>query len=379
MNFNGLDNGVLSVPDGVMIATTVVITASIIFTIIGASSLFARIVFSCRHYSNINIWWTKNSFRDLLTDQFSWAAIVITACLPEASDIDYSQWGGWVVAIMVRAKMFVLNWFVSCSDNGQPVWVTPATIVFWCVTFVAVLLRVIEIVLKKRDITLNGTLRNAMLALQSIVTVTGFLLMPLAGYSLAFLQDNSYAGYVSLLCMILLFVSQPVAGCSRSCVIGVAVSTVNVLLPVVMCIYVGVGADFTPLIVMDLVLALVLPIIDSVVLWFSFFRKSSLRNFAWKNSLGWTTALRGVSMLSGLAFLIMLFFDLSDGTSKFAAALWFIWVCAPFLSIFPLTAGVPAVLTGAEVVPTRKPLMHEVNEESSPLLNAMQDPDSTDL
>jgi len=281
----------------------------------------------------------------------------------------------------MRAKLFVLNWFVSCSDDGEPVWVTPATIVFWSVTLITVVLRIIELILNKRDIALNGTVKNAMLGIQSILAVAGFLLMPLVGYSLAFLNESSYEGYASLLCMVLLFLSQPVGEFSRACITGVIVSVVNVLLPVAMCIYVGVGADFLPLIIMALAFTVILPVIDSIVLWFSFFRKSSLRNAAWKHSIGWTTSLRIVSTLCGLAFLILLFFKLSDKTSKIAAILWFVWVCAPFLSIIPLTVGVPAVLTSCEVVPTRKPLMSEVNDvidESSPLLGTVQPDGSGD-
>jgi len=379
MNVNGMDNGVLTVSDNVMIGTTIVIAASIIMTVIGASSLLARIVFSCRGYSNINIWWTRNSFRDLLTDQFSWAAIVMTACLPEVSDVDYSQWGGWVVAIMVRAKMFVLNWFVTCSDDGNPVWITPATIVFWSVTVITLIMRIIELILNKKEITLNDTVRNTMLAIQSILTVTGFLLMPLVGYSLAFLNEDSYAGFASALCIVLLFLSQPVGEFNQSCVIGVVVSVINVLLPVAMCIYVGVGAKFLPLICMALLFTIILPIIDSIVLWFSFFRKTSLHNTAWKHSIGWTTSLRIISMICGIGFLVMLFFELTEKTSKIAAGLWFGWVCAPFLSIIPLTAGVPSVLTASETIATRKPLLaKEPIDESSPLLRPALVSDDTD-
>jgi len=160
-------------------------------------------------------------------------------------------------------------------------------------------------------------------------------------------------------------------------VTGVVVSVVNVLLPVAMCIYVGVGADFTPLIIMAISFTILLPVIDTAVLWFSFFRQASLRNTAWKHSIGWTTSLRILSTMCGLAFLIMLFYDLSESKSKIAAGLWFGWICLPFLSVIPLTAGVPSILSASEVVHTRKPLLggKAPVDETSPLLNPDADPD----
>jgi len=377
MNVNGLDNGVLTVPENVMTGTTIIIAASMIFTVIGASSLIARIALSRKNYPNINIWWTRNSFRDLLTDQFSWAAIVMTACLPEVSDVDYAQWGGWVVAIMVRAKMFVLNWFVVCSDNGEPVWVTPATVVFWSVTGITLIIRIIQLILKKKGLDPDDTVQNIVFGVQSVLSVTGFLLIPLVGYSLAFLVTDSYAGFASAVCIILLFLSQPVDDFNRNCLFGVVVSVINVLLPVAMCIYVGIGANFLPLIIMALLFTVILPIIDTIVLWFSFFRKTSLRNAAWKHSIGWTTSLRIISMICGIGFLALLFFELTETMSKVAAGLWFGWVCIPFLCVIPLTAGVPSILTAGGVVATRKPLMSGTvtDESSAPLLKPESVPD----
>jgi len=381
MNSNGHENGVLTVPDVVMNITTVIISLSIILTVVGASSLIARLVFACQEYSTINIWWTKNTFRDLLTDQFSWAAIVITACLPEVEDVDYAQWGGWVVAIMMRTKMFVLNWFVTCSDDGEPEWVTPATIVFWVVTFITVILRVIELILNKREVELSSPVKNTTLAIQSVLTVTGFLLMPLVGYSLAFLNSTSYAGFVSVLCLVLLFLSQPVGNFSRSCITGIIASALNVLIPVALCIFVGVGAEFMPLVVVAICCTVILPIIDIVVLWFAFFRHAVLHNAAWKHSIGWTASLRIVSMLCGIGFLILLFYELSDVWTKVAAGLWFAWVCIPFLAVIPLTAGVPSVLSASEVVNPHKFLSKNANSagnDSAPLLGDIDANESVD-
>jgi len=378
MNSDGHKNGVLVVPDPVMLGTTIVIAFSILLTIIGASSLIARLVFACKGYSSINIWWTHNTFRDLLTDQFSWAAIVITACIPQVVDVDFAQWGGWVVAIMMRAKTFVLEWFVTCSVDGEPEWVTPATIVFWCVTFISVVLRIVELILSKLETELSSPVKNAILAVQSVLTVTGFLLMPLVGYSLAFLNSSSYAGFASAVCIVLLFISQPIGGANRSCFTGIVASVLNVLIPLALCIFVGVGAEFVPAISFAIACVVILPVCDMVVLWLVFFRKAVLHTSAWKHSLGWTLALRIVSTLCGLAFFIMLFFELSDEMSKVAATLWFVWVCLPFLAVIPLTAGVPSVLSATEVVPIRKSVFGakgDVTKEGSPLLGIIQDDD----
>lgn len=370
MNVDGKASGVLEVPSRVTLATTVIIAVSAGLTILGASSLLARIVFSAKRYTTLNSWWTQNTFRDLLTDQFSWAAIVITACLPEIADVDYAKWGGPVVAIMLRAKTFVLNWFVTCSETGDPVWVTPATIVFWSVSGVSVVLRVVELVVHKRDVVLSGPVQNVLLAVQSVVTIAGFLLLPLVGYSLAFLSQTSYIGFASLACMLLLFLSQPIGKVSRTCVSGITASVVNVLLPVSLCVYVGVGARFLPLIVAALVLAVLLPVIDLVVLWFAFFRKAVYHNAAWKNSIAWTIVLRVLSMLSGVAFIALLFFNLDSRLSYIAAGLWFGWVCTPFLALVPLTAGVPAVLSNTQVIPSK---MFRSDGESSPLLGHLDE------
>jgi hypothetical protein len=270
---------------------------------------------------------------------------------------------------MMRAKTFVLNWFVTCSDDGEPVWITPATIVFWCVTFITVILRIVELVLSKREVVLSDPIKNTGLAIQSVLTVTGFLLMPLVGYSLAFLDSTSYAGFVSALCVILLFLSQPVGTANRSCIKGIVASVLNVLIPVALCIYAGVGANFLPLVIVAIACTIILPMFDILLLWLSFFHKAVLHTTAWKHSIGWTIAIRALSMLCGLGFLALLFFELDDTMTKVAAGLWFAWICLPYLCVVPLTAGVPSVLSASEVVSTRKPLLSSsVIEEGSPLL-----------
>ena len=75
---------------------------------------------------------------------------------------------------------------------------------------VSVLLRVVQLVLDRRGVRLNTHVENALLALQSYVTIAGFLLLPHVGYSLAFLTHETYVGFASLACVLLLFLSQPV-------------------------------------------------------------------------------------------------------------------------------------------------------------------------
>ena len=117
-------------------------------------------------------------------------------------------------------------------------------------------------------------------------------------------------------------------------------------------------------------LAVLLPVIDLVVLWFAFFRKAVYHNAAWKNSIAWTIVLRVLSMLSGVAFLALLFFNLDSRLSYIAAGLWFGWVCTPFLALVPLTAGVPAVLSNTQVIPSK---MFRSDGESSPLLGHLDE------
>jgi len=344
MNANVLEKSILTVPNGLLILTTIIISLTILLSVVGASTLVPRLVFFSK--KPINSWWIEHVFRDTLADQFSWSAIVITACLSEVVDVDFAQWGGSVVAIMTRAKSFVLDWFVVCTDRCEPNWVSVVSIVFWCVTFVSVALRIVQVITRIAAVHLNAVAETTMAIIQSMLTAAGFILMPAIGFSLVFLDKSSYAGFSYVLCIVLLFICQPLQRRGVSRVIGIAASIFNSLVPVGVCIAIGFGMNFLSVFIAALVCCVLLPLVSTTELWFSFFFNTSRPfNSAWKHSICWTLGLRTFSMVCGVAFITLMYFQLSETVSKVASALWVAWICLPFFAIIPLAVGVPSVLS----------------------------------
>jgi len=342
MNINGTDNKVLQFIDQLTAGTTFIIALSFALTAIGGSSLIARLVFIRQGYNNIVKWWSRNIFRDVLTGQFSWTSIIITACLPLAIDFDYAEWGSAVPSIVVRAKTFVLDWFVSCSDDGEPQWIFSATIMLWIFTIGAVALRIVTFILSRIRANLNQTAVNVITIIQSVFGSFGFVLIPVAGYLTAFLNTTSGAGYISLLCILLLLIFQPIMDAPLFFRIGASIF--NVALIVGLCAFAGLGAPFGSLLAYAVVCAFVLPISDIIVLCVTLFRHGDRHIRALRHSVGWTISIRVVSIVCGLAFLLMLSSGLTESQSVSAAALWFIWIVLPYLSVIPLTFGVAPVL-----------------------------------
>jgi len=284
-------------------------------------------------------WLYRNPFRDFMVDQFSWFAIVVAACMSEAADVELAQWGSAVVSIMLHAKSFVLSWFVSCSENGEPVWTTPATIVFWVVTTIALVLSLILVLSKKLR-------QTPVTFIRAVFTIAGFVLTPLAAYSSAFLEESSSSGIASIAFVVVLFLCYPF---SKN-IMTIIAFVLNVLVPIAMCVLVGLGINFLPLAIIAICGSVLLSALNIVMLLVAFFRFGSrVAGRDWKHSVGWTIGMRGFSTICGIAFLVLLFFDLSDTLSRLAAAMWFLWVMVPFFSLVPLSFGVKAVYLQGDI------------------------------
>jgi len=292
-------------------------------------------------------WWYRNPFRDFMTNQFSWFAVIVAACMSEASDVELSKWGSSVVSLLLHAKAFVLNWYVGCTESGDPVWMTAAVVTLWSVTVVALALTILLGMCKK--------LRETPVAFfRAVFTIAGFILTPLAAYSSAFLNISSYEGFATGACVILLCVCFPY---EKDFILLSFI--LNVLLPVAMCVLVGVGTTFLPLIIMSLCGCVLLTAFNIIFLCVTFYRNGEVGSLPWKHSVGWTISTKIFSTLCGLCFLILLFFDLTDELSKLAVAMWFLWVIIPFLSVVPVTFGVPAILREVEKHPLEMAAVYE--------------------
>lgn len=375
-------------PRGLETAVIAVISASGLLTVTGFSSLLGRAVWAHRRVPGLTAWWARSVFRDLLADQFSWAGVVATAALAEARDFDAGRWGAPVAAVLQQAKHYVLDWFVPCdAATAAPAALTPAVAVFWGATSLSVVARLVFVLLErcnrgsrgegsheghgnsssddssegllnkggsnkgnnrsnndKGRTGLSTKLENTLLVLQALLTSAGFLLLPLVGYSLAFLDHSPVVRGVSLALGVLLFASQPVGSFTVRCAVGVASSLCVVLAPVALALVAGLGAPRPALLALAGVGVVALPAPATLVLWTAFFRGAVYRSALWRRCLAATVALRCLAAACGLAFLALLACDLAPAASTAATALWFAWIVLPWLAVVPLTVPVPTVL-----------------------------------
>jgi len=255
-------------------------------------------------------------------------------------------------AVLLSTKQFVLDWFIPCRvSDGFPIVVTPAIITFWVLTFVAIIMRIIDVyhqsLSQKRDYSVPQWIVNLRLALQSISTAGGFVFFPTVSYSFAYIGTNRYVTFVSLICAILLLISQPISTgrIDRTCLSGAIASIFAVIMPSILSLIVGLGTSRSVILGLSFLTSILLSVTDIIVLWVSFFGKANFHQSRWHHSLGLTITIRIVSSLSGLVFLVFLHKNLTRGASFVAFAFWCIWICLPWISIVPLTMAIPAVLS----------------------------------
>jgi len=348
LNDEGTDIINIFPPYWIQLLVIVIISLSGFMTITGITTTLGRIIWNHRHLTRFSAWWARSIFRDLLADQFSWAGIVITASLAEVRDFDYSEWGAPVVAILQTTKHYVLDWFLPCDTCGEPMSVSPPLIVFWSTTVLGIIMRLIFFAVKKSHQVETKRFKatvNALLIFQALFTSSGFLLLPLTGYTVAFLGSGSYTAIASMILGFLLFVTQPIGSFTINCLVGVLSSLCVVLIPVFLSFVSGLGAPRTALLALSILSVIVLSCMDMLVLWTSFFRHAQYRSRQWRICLGATVGIRVASGICGLVFFIMLAFQLGETTSIVASSFWFAWILLPWFGLVTLIVPIPRVLS----------------------------------
>jgi len=315
--------------------------------VIGATTAVSALLRSCtkKYVPGLGGWWARNTFCDLLVDQFSWAPYVLTACL--ASAVVPTNWTPQVLTLITEAKRFVLDWFGACDEaTGLPASLPIAMIVFWAVATVAIVLRITDLALRQRvDKPFSTRIRNTMLAAQSVTTALGVLFLPLVAHSLAFSTTTSVPAFVSLGLAALLLLSQPVGDPSRQCVTGVLSSATVVLLPAIICFITSYGSDLRVTLSLAIAATALLPVASGLVLWTTFFSRSIRRGKAWISAVITTFSLRLLATGCGVAFFAVLWASPASQLlgGHLLAVLWLLWVWLPFFSALPL------VLVSADV------------------------------
>jgi len=292
-----------------------------------------------------------------LCDQFSWAHVIITACVTAATDVEFSQWGGPVTSLLLEARSFVLT---SCSDEPLA-WITPVVIVFWICAFVSVILRtVIAIAGCNNDRHRKSLLfipsdsvlcaESVFRYVQSLCTTFGLVMMPLVCYSLAYLPpESAVGGYVSFsVAALLLLACQPLGQCGRSLFINCLVSIVTVILPSGLSILAGFGLTLGTIVGLSIPLMLLLTLASGFVQWTEFFKVIHIRSPRFFRSFRAVIALRVASMFCGIVFISMINFTLSEAASFVAVVFWFAWILLPMLSVIPIIVMTPDSIRTAE-------------------------------
>jgi len=337
-NENGAEGELVNViPDACKIIVGVLVVCAAVATVIGASVLISRatVAFGKTAVPGVNQWWLSNMMRDFFNDQFSWASIVLTACLGGVTNYDISNWGGPVDGLVLQTKAFVFEWLNFCNSAYSPV-----IIVIWILAAAAVVLRVLTALgAHKGTHGWRRSLRvlNPVHAVLSSVTL---LLLPLSGYAVPVLMSvNAFCGCVTLLSAIAIIASVPVGEFTAITRVRVIASYIAVSVPFLVSVVAALGASRGLMLAMLLVCSIILPLCNTFVLWKLYFAGADTRTKAWKHGLFWTFSLRAASMICGVIFLSTLFFDLPATASGFAYAFWFLWIVLPMLQLIPLVIG----------------------------------------
>jgi len=326
------------IPEACKAIAGIVVVAAAVATVIGASVLASRLIVAVGKtvVSGINRWWLSNMMRDFFNDQFSWASIVLTACLGGISNYDISNWGGPIDGLVLEVKNLLFDWMDFCKTNYPPV-----VVASWFVALVVLTLRMVTAVGTCKDTMKWRRALRIIDPIHAIASSLSLMMLPLAGYAVSVLMKvNALPGVATLLSAICIIASVPVGSFNAATRMRVIASYIAVGLPFIMSIVAGAGASRGLILAMLLVSAVLLPVCNTFVLWKSFFAGADTRTKTWKHSLFWTFGLRAASMIFGLIFLLTLFFDLPATASGFAYAFWMLWVLLPPLQLIPLLAGV---------------------------------------
>ena len=364
------------IPEACKVIAGIVVVASAVATVIGASVLASRLIvaFGKTVVSGINRWWLSNMMRDFFNDQFSWASIVLTACLSGVSDYDISNWGGPIDGLILEVKNLIFDWMDFCKTSFPPV-----IIASWIVALVALTLRMVTAVGTCKDTMKWRHALKVLDPIHAIVSSLSLMMLPLAGFAVSVLMKvNVLSGIVTLLSALCIIASAPVGVFNAATRMRVIASYTAISVPFIMSIVSGAGAPRGLILAMLVISAILLPVCNTFVLWKAFFAGADTRTNTWKHSLFWTFGLRAASMIFGVMFIIALFFDLAATASGFAYAFWMLWIVLPPLQLIPLLAGVKA----SNVVPrdyrANSSLYGPINSgETTPLRSAMVTSDTS--
>jgi len=359
-NANGAEQKATNViPEAGQVIAGIMTVLAAVGTVLAASVLVSRLLVALgkTEIPDVNKWWVANMMRDFYDDQFSWASIVLTACVGGISDYDISGWGGAVDGLILEVKSLVFGWLDLCGSVYSA-----ALIVTWVVAVLAVVLRVLTIVGAVNDWKALRVLDP----LHAIVSSISLILLPLAGYAVgAVMSLDAFAGVFSLILGLLTIASIPVAKFTALTTVRNVASYIAVALPFFMSIAAGAGATRTVTLILMLVFAIALPLCNTFVLWKFYFTGGDSRTKEWKASLFSAFGLRALSLICGLIFICTLFFDLSVDASNVSYSFWFLWVFLPVLQLIPLVVNTKH----SNIVPRwyAKSAYSSINGETTPL------------
>ena len=332
-------------PRWVTRTATVVVALALGLTVVGASALAGVVGWCWARPVRLGDWWARTVFRDAQTDQFSWAAIAVSAVLTEVDDADYSRWGGPVAALLLQLKRVVLDGLRPCGPSGEPQWTAWPVYVFWGAAFGCVALRAVRAVLRRKHTP--RALADVVAAVHGWATAAGLVLLPLVGHTLAFQRLDTVAGYGAMACTAALVLCQPPGEAGRARAVGAAATALAALAPMALCIAAGVRTHFAVAFWLGVAVAVLVPAAGTAALWTTHFRHASIRSRAWRLGLALTVALRALGAGCGVAFYVLVRGTLGARGSLAAVVLWLAWVALPWLAVVPLTLSVNTVLTGA--------------------------------
>lgn len=327
---------------GLGILGIIIISLSALFSAIGFTNILIRIFYIFTTIPKFKKWWTKNMGRDLLIDQFSWSSIVICACIaPKNFPLSTKvRFGKPVIDILNQCKRYALDWFVNDGDTN-----TYDTIkgVFFAISIVALALKIFCCCCLKKG-KLSSFILLVVTFVQSVVSVLGILLLPLIFHCIGQMDSHSTMDYFSIFFTILLFMTQVDSFHGNFCY-GLISSFIVIFLPVSLCLTIGIGkTGYTDVLTMALVYTIFLSFLTANSLYLTFFKKAKNKNWRWRVSMIVAMIVKGVSMVCGIVFLVLLRFDIGKDTTNFCVFLWLVWILAPFFNMIPLIFGAKCLL-----------------------------------
>ena len=319
---------------GMKVFVGIIVAISMICSVLGLTNILIKIFYLRNPMPKFQKWWQNNAGRDLLVDQFSWSAIVLTACVGGAMDTN-PHWSSALRGLVVGAKNFALDWFKN-DDSGS----THKTIksIFFIISIAAIALRVFCCCCLKKG-KLTEFVLFVVFFVQSMCSVFGVVLLPIIFNCLGRMDSHSVMDYFSIFFTIVLLVSG-IGSFDGNMIYGIISSFVIIFLPASLCLTVGVGkTGYKRVLTLAIIYALILGGLSACSLYITFYYKAVDKNTRWRGSLIASMVIRGCSLFCGFLFLLIIRFDISTATCGFCIFLWLLWVIPPFFGLIPLVFG----------------------------------------